>query len=351
MMMNQSKFDGLDTRAVRSDHSKELWSGAHFLLAKWLSRYSMRGDVAILQEKDLDDATRVTQLDEMVERARRTNCLSAASETYGPQSNMIRYITDQTRHVYLSLLPVNHDARVLEIGCALGQCTSLLAKQVGEVVAIDVVRGQAEFTSLRCKEQGLSNVHVAVTGEDGWLPFRSESFDVVVFNLVFEWCGSRSPEGNAEIQQRMLSEIARVTKRGGVAWISTKNRYSLRLLLGDHDEHLAGIRFGSVLPRRIGQWILNRQGIATSRGLLHSNGCLHSMIRQSGFSTVEAYWAVPEPRYVEKCIKADIPSIRAFRSTYTGRQAHGRWISKLMAIIPAKFVPHIAAGNCYVARK
>jgi len=145
---------------------------------------------------------------------------------------------------------------VLEIGCSLGQCTSILAKRAAEVWAIDVVRGQAEFTLVRCRQEGSSNVHVAAGGEDGRLPYRDGCFDVVILNLVLEWCGSRSSEDHVVVQRRMLAEIARVLRPGGCAWISTKNRFAMRLLLGGRDEHMSGMRFGSALPGWLagGRW-------------------------------------------------------------------------------------------------
>jgi SAM-dependent methyltransferase len=331
--------------------SRPVWSGAFFLSPDAADRYRLKSNVAIFQEGDLDDEGRISQLDQMVARASVIGCLPAVAETYGPDSRMINYITDQSRHSYVSLLPINRDAVVLEIGCALGQCTALLADKAKEVVAMDVVRGQAEFALLRCKELGLTNIHVAVAGDDGRLPYNDCSFDVVVFNLVFEWCGSRSPEGNEVVQKRLLKEIARVLKHGGIAWISTKNRYSIRLLLGGRDEHMDDMRFGSCLPRAVGDRLHRWRGHQRSRGLLHSHTALRSLIRESGFSVVKAYWAVPEPRYVSHFVEANAESIQRFRQVFSGKQGQGRLVSRLTSLVPAKIVRYIAPGNCFVATK
>jgi SAM-dependent methyltransferase len=328
-----------------------VWSGAIYLSPDAADRYRLKSNVAVFQERDLDDEGRISQLDQMVARASMIGCLPAVAETYGSDSRMINYITDQSRHSYVSLLPIDRDAVVLEIGCALGQCTALLADKAKEVVAMDVVRGQAEFALLRCKELGLTNIHVAVAGDDGRLPYNDCSFDVVILNLVFEWCGSRSPEGNEVVQKRLLTEIARVLKHGGVAWISTKNRYSIHLLLGGRDEHMDDMRFGSCLPRAVGGRLLRWRGHQRSRGLLHSHTALRSLILDSGFSVAKAYWAVPEPRYVNLFVEADAESIQRFRQAFSGKQGRGRWISRLTSLVPAKIMRYIAPGNCFVATK
>lgn len=341
----------VEAEAPTTPVGRSTWSGAAFLAPDASQRYRLKSGVALFQDQDLDDEGRISQLDQMVARAATIGCLPAAVETYGPDSRMINYITDQSRHAYISLLPVKSDSTVLEIGCALGQCTALLAAQAKEVVAMDVVRGQAEFAQLRCRELGMKNIHVAVAGDDGRLPYNDCSFDVVVFNLVLEWCGSRSPEGNEVVQKRLVAEIARVLRPGGKAWISTKNRYSMRLLIGGRDEHMADMRFGSCLPRALGGWLLRNRGQERSRGLLHSHTALRKLIESSGFRSLVAYWAVPEPRYVNHFVEADAKLIQQFRKGFGEKQGQGRWVSRLTSLIPAQFVRFIASGNCFIATK
>jgi SAM-dependent methyltransferase len=327
------------------------WPGAMFLGAEQIPAYTLRRDVAIFQSEDPDDSTRVDQLDSMVERALRVGWLQAARETYAHNPNMERYITDQSRHGYLGLVPITAESRVLEIGCALGQCTTLLAPKCKVMVAMDVVRGQAEYTKVRCAEAGLSNVHVAVGGHDGALPFRDACFDVVILNLVLEWCGSRTSADHDVTQRRLLSEIARVLNRGGTLWLSTKNRFAMRLLLGGCDEHMSGMRFGSCLPGFVSGAILRARGISRSRGLLHSHTQLKRMLLDSGFSRCEAALGLPEARYAEQFVLADSPTFRALRAEGRVKLGSGRFVSRIMRVVPSKLVKHVAWGNAFVATK
>lgn len=330
---------------------REVWSGGSFVDKAFAQRYVFSDGLALFQNDDLDSAERVDQLDQMVANTRRMSWRDAVEKTYGVDSGMIRYITDQSRHGYLDLIPTGADSRVLEIGRALGQCTTLIAGRCGELVAMDVVRGQAEFTKLRCEQSEMKNVHVAVGGEDGRLPFRSGSFDVVILNLVLEWCGSRSQEDHEVVQRRLLSEIARVMKDGGCAWIATKNRYALRLLLGGRDEHCAGLRFGSALPRSLCRLLMRIRGAANARGHLHSHRYLKRMVMDSGFRDCEPAVGLPEGRYAEVFVMADSDGFRELRRDGVVKFASGRWQSKIVSLVPNSLYKYLAWGNAFVATK
>lgn len=313
--------------------------------------YELHHEVAVFQQTGVEDPSDAARLDRLNDRARKVGYLNAIAEAQRAGESLMHYVVGPDRHAYVDLLSIDQDSRVLEIGCSLGQCTTLLARRAGEVHAMDVVRGQAEFTLLRCREDGLTNVRVAAGGEDARLPYQDGTFDVVVLNLVLEWCGSRSVEEHRVVQRRMLSEISRVLKPGGRAWISTKNRYSIRLLLGGRDEHISKIRFGSALPRWMGRLGLMLCGRRRSEGHLHSHRSLRSLILRSGFDSTEAYWAIPDMRHPLRYVRADAGSIQLAREEHGLRLCSGRLASWLMAVLPAWLVPHVAPGNCFVARK
>lgn len=328
-----------------------VWSGSSFVDEVFAQGYAVVDGVAMFQDDDLDSEERVDQLDRMVQNARRMGWRDAAEETYGTDSGMIRYITDQSRHGYLDLMPIESESRVLEIGCALGQCTTLIAGRCRELVAMDVVRGQAEYTRLRCEQSGMNNVHVAVGGEAGRLPFRSGSFDVVILNLVLEWCGSRSSEDHEVVQRRLLSEIARVTRDGGCAWIATKNRFAMRLLLGGKDEHCGGLRFGSALPGPVRRLLMRMRGAGEARGHLHSHRALKQMVISSGFRRCDPAVGLPEGRYAELFVLADTERFRELRRSGEVQFASGRWQSKIVRLVPDVLYKYLAWGNAYIATK
>jgi SAM-dependent methyltransferase len=172
-----------------------------------------------------------------------------------------------------------------------------------------------------------------------------------VLNLVFEWCGGRFPGSHDEAQQRLLQEIHRVLKPGGQLYLSTKNRYGLRLLLGRNDEHLYGMRFGSSLPRAFGAAWLRRHGHARARGHLHSFQGLDALLAKAGFGTRRPFWAAPEMRNPDRFVPVHASSIRAARRAGGFRQGTGRLEEFLMSRLPADWVKHVSHGLATLATK
>ena len=208
-----------------------------------------------------EDPQTCDRLDRLNELAADHGWHGALRAVYADDPRLIAYVTDSSRSLFLDLLPIDGATDVLEIGPGLGQFTPLLAKRAKSVACLEVVEGQARFVAERCRQSGVDNVAVACGGDDCRLPYGDRKFDVVVLNLVFEWCGTRDPEGTApEMQARLLREIHRVLRPGGSVFLTTKNRFGLRYLLGGRDEHLHQLRFGSALPRRLRSCLLAADG-------------------------------------------------------------------------------------------
>src|SRR5205823_4221943 len=130
---------------------------------------------------------------------------------------------------------------------------------------------------------------------------------------VLEWCGSREPGDAEALQRRLLGEIRRVLRAGGVVFLSTKNRYALRYLLGGTDEHMHNIRFGSALPRALGRLVLALRGKPRAGGRLYSWGRLRRLLHDSGLEVVNSFWAAPEMRYPARLIATSARAVRATR--------------------------------------
>jgi len=292
------------------------------------------------------------QLATLCRLAEASGCVEALKATYGEESPLFGYVTDDSRQILLDLIPINQDSDLLEIGCGLGQFTASLARRCEHVSAMDVVKEQAVFTDLRCREAGCDNVDVVAGGDDCTLPYPDETFDGVVLNLVLEWCGMRKPHlPLVESQRRMLSEIHRVLKPGGFAFVATKNRFALRLLLGKRDGHAHNMRFGHALPRVVMNTLLGMQGHDRPSGMLHSHCGFKRLLRESGFSTIEPYWAAPDMRRPQRYIPGNVKAIRDARREGGFAQARGRIIGRLMPFVPAPLVPHLAHGNVAIAYK
>lgn len=274
---------------------------------------------------------------------------AALQEVYGADEGMWRYITRPAP--FLGLLPLSPGSLVLEIGPGLGQFTRAISERAAEVYALEVSPGQAEFVATRLRQEGGRNVQVACGGDDDRLPYVSASFDLVICNLVFEWCASRNMQETFEAgQRRFLAEVARVLKPGGSLFLATKNRFALRYLLGKPDEHADGMRFGNALPRWAMRAALRHRGKARPAGLLHSHRGLAGSLHQAGFADLASFWATPEVRFPSEYVSNRPDVIRAARRRREFWAGAGRLERLLMPLVPARLAPHLTPGLVFLAR-
>lgn len=262
----------------------------------------------------------------------------------------LRYADDPARAGFLDLLPLRPDTVALEVGPGLGQLVAPLARRVGFVCAVELSPGQARFAAERCRQDGLDDVCVAAGGDDLLLPYADACFDVVVLNHVIEWARSaRDPQVTREGQKILLREIRRVLAPRGVLYVATKNRYALRLLLGDPDENARYIRFGHALPRPI------RQRLAAGRpgtlGLLHSYGGLARLLREAGLAPRTSYWVGPDSRFPRWYVATDAASVKAARAEPGFEQGATRKTRLVMPLVPDGLVKYVAPGIAFVAAR
>ena len=298
-----------------------------------------------------DDATRAL-LERLNLLARHEGWENALRSVYRDAPGMLRYVMNPERSGFIDLLPLTPQSDVLEIGPGLGQFTPLLARRARSVCALEVVWGLASLVAARCTLLGLPNDKVAAGGDDCRLPYADASFDLVVLNLVFEWCASRCEDEPAEqVQRRLLAEMQRVLRPGGSLYLATKNRYALKYLMGRPDEHTHDLRFGSVLPRALSRRLLRARGHARAPGLLHSHDALQAMLHDSGFASTRSFWAAPEMRYPTHYVPTDAASVRAARRQAGFQQGEGRRSRWAMSLVPAPWVRHVTPGLAFLATK
>ena len=250
-------------------------------------------EIRVLDDhSNAEDADKVDGLVALLKDAEKDGCLSALKK----HGHDVKYLTDPSRYSYIDLSGINSDEEVLEIGSSMGQHTRHIAKKCKTLSTIEVVRQQAELQALWCAEEGLENVDITAGGASGKLPFDDNSFDLIFFNYVLEWCAGRQEGAPEEFHKKFIQEIARVLKPGGRLYLSTKNRFAIQYVLGSVDEHL-GIRFGHILPRFVQSYFRKRAVLEFPAGYLHSWNGLETILRSSGFSDCERLLAFPTARY------------------------------------------------------
>ena len=106
--------------------------------------------------------------------------------------------------------------KVLDVGCGGGSFVYLLAKAGADATGVENEELGLEFARENLASVGGENLHYAfVHGSANELPFKPESFDVVVSCEVIE---------HLEEPENMLSEVSRVLKKGGKFILTTPYR-------------------------------------------------------------------------------------------------------------------------------
>ena len=112
----------------------------------------------------------------------------------------------------------NFGKKVLEVGCGGGERTHLFVKAGCNVTAVDLVDK---------RKTSLVSGHKFVVADGRNLPFKDETFDVVVSFDVLE---------HIDRERKFLEESSRVLKKGGTLVVGTPNRnrfsHKLRQLVG-----------------------------------------------------------------------------------------------------------------------
>jgi len=213
-------------------------------------------------------------------------------------------LLDSARAFGLSVLPIEKNARVLDIGCGWGTLSLLLAESVEAVVALDLSPLRARFTQLRAHEDNLRNVAVIGGGDTRYLPLESNSFDIVILNGVLEWTAVSRAGKPRDVYREYLDEVHRVLRPGGYVYIGIENRLSHLYLWGIAEDHVE-LPYITLLPRwladRYAEW---RRG-APYRTHTYTLYGYRRLLQASGFNGLQIFYPHPHYRLPAKVIPLD----------------------------------------------
>lgn len=121
---------------------------------------------------------------------------------------------------------------VLEIGCGLGNDLSRFARGGAQCTGIDISPAAVELARANFEQRGLKGDFEVMNGED--MSFAENQFDVVYCHTVLQF----TPD-----PMRVINEIHRVLKPGGVGYLMATNRrswlYLMHLLFRIKIDHLS----------------------------------------------------------------------------------------------------------------
>jgi SAM-dependent methyltransferase len=103
--------------------------------------------------------------------------------------------------------------RCLEVGCGTGEISAFFADYVNKIWGVEIDR------SIILNGQMIAHDNLAFSQSDGSnLPFSTSTFDLVLFPQVYE---------HTTQQKKVIDEIYRTLKPGGICFFSGPNRFQL----------------------------------------------------------------------------------------------------------------------------
>ena len=121
--------------------------------------------------------------------------------------------TREYRHNLYQKVAIKTKKTILDVGCGTGAITAEIASLInGSVIGIDIDDEKLEYA------KALTPANVTLmTADVHHLPFGDETFDLTVFNVLLMYVND---------QQKAVTEMARVTKKGGIVLASMEPDYA-----------------------------------------------------------------------------------------------------------------------------
>jgi SAM-dependent methyltransferase len=146
----------------------------------------------------------------------------------------VLYHLSPLRENIVDWIPMDKDAKVLEVGAGCGAITGSLAKKAGSVTCIDLSRKRSMINAYR--HQDCDNITIHVGNFKDIEPELPNDFDFIYFIGVFEY--GQSYTGTAHPYEDLLRMMLRHLKKGGRIIIAIENRLGLKYFAGCREDHL-----------------------------------------------------------------------------------------------------------------
>ena len=146
----------------------------------------------------------------------------------------ILYHLSEQRSNIVEWIPMDKNAKVLEVGSGCGAITGMLSKKAGEVIACDLSRRRSEINATRNQE--CDNVTIHVGNFRDIEPDLPRDFDYIFLIGVFEY--GQGYIGTDNPYEKFLRMLQRHLKKGGRIVIAIENRLGLKYFAGCAEDHL-----------------------------------------------------------------------------------------------------------------
>lgn len=194
----------------------------------------------------------------------------------------ILYHLSPLRENIVDWIPMEKDAKVLEIGSGCGAVTGRLAEKAGSVTSIDLSKKRSLINAYRHQE--CDNVTIHVGNFKDIEPDLPDDFDYICFIGVFEYGRSYIDTKNPYVDWLRLMQ--RHLKENGRIIIAIENKLGLKYFAGCKEDHL-GTYFSGIEDYAQGGGV---------RTFVKSR--LEEMFEESGLTEYSFYYPYPDYKFM-----------------------------------------------------
>lgn len=146
----------------------------------------------------------------------------------------VLYHLSPLRENIVEWIPMEKDAKVLEVGSGCGAITGILSRKAGSVTCVDLSKKRSTINALRHKER--DNVTIHVGNFKDIEPHLDRDFDYICLIGVFEY-GQSYIGGETPFQDFLTILMKHLSKDGRII-IAIENKYGLKYFAGCKEDHL-----------------------------------------------------------------------------------------------------------------
>lgn len=146
----------------------------------------------------------------------------------------VLYHLSSLRQNILEWVPMEKDAKVLEVGSGCGAITGVLARKAGSVTCVELSKKRSLINANRNRECGNVTIHVGNFKDIE--PSLDRDYDYICLIGAFEY--GQSYIGGETPYENFLRMLTPHMKQGGRIIIAIENKYGLKYFAGCREDHL-----------------------------------------------------------------------------------------------------------------